>query len=221
MLTLGEKMNVTRPAIKLLLVLGFSMQFGGAVAFADSSYSVNTTIVSSNPTGTVQNDSIVGTIVTDGATVIGSGDIVSYNLDLIDNLNPANDIDLTSANSTVVEDIGGDLIATASGISFNFANPGEVLFQANIPGPFSGFSYFCFSTGGACLAGETISPGDIFVDGAVLTGAAAPTGVTGLNQNPTTPPPGVPEPSSLALMLAGLVAIGVSSKRLNGRSVIC
>jgi hypothetical protein len=122
----------------------------------------------------------------------------------------------------LVEDIGGDLIATASGIAFNFSNPGEVLFQANVPGPFSGFSYFCFSTGlFACLDGETISPNDVFTDGAVLTGAAAPTGVTGLNQNPGTT---VPEPSSLKLILLGLLAVGLSvgSKRsVRGSSAPC
>jgi hypothetical protein len=215
-------MKLAQPSLQLLFVVAIGMQFGSGVARADTAYTVNTTITSTNPTGFLQTDSIVGTITTDGATVIGSGDIISYNLDLIDDLNSANNIDLNSSNSTLVEDIGGDLIATASGIAFNFSNPGEVLFQANVPGPFSGFSYFCFSTGlFACLDGETISPNDVFTDGAVLTGAAAPTGVTGLNQNPGTT---VPEPSSLKLILLGLLAVGLSvgSKRsVRGSSAPC
>lgn len=145
---------------------------------------------------------------------------MSYNLDLIDNLDSSFNVDLTSSNSSVVEDIGGDLIATASGIAFNFSNPGEFLIQANSPGAFSGSSYFCYSTGlFACLDGETVSPNFIDTDGAVLTGAAAPVGVTGLNQNPGTGT-SMPEPSTLGLMLIGLAAVGVSArgKRLIGGS---
>jgi PEP-CTERM motif len=204
-------MKLAQASFKLLFVLVLGLQIGSGVARADTQYTVNTTITSTNPTGTSQTDSIVGTITTDGASVIGSGDVISYNLDLIDDLNPANNIDLTSSNSTVVEDTGGDLIATASGIAFNFSNPGEFLIQANSPGPFSGYSYFCYSTGGACLYGETISPNYIYTDGAILTGDSAPVGVTGLNQNPGTGT-SMPEPSSLLLMLIGLLAVSLSAR---------
>lgn len=57
----------------------------------------------------------------------------------------------------------------------------------------------------ACLRGETIAPANVFTDGAVLTGAAAPVGVVPLAP-PSSPDPGtVPEPATLALVgLAGL-----------------
>jgi hypothetical protein len=216
-------MKLAQASFKLLFVLVLGLQIGSGVARADTQYTVNTTITSTNPTGTSQTDSIVGTITTDGASVIGSGDVISYNLDLIDDLNPANNIDLTSSNSTVVEDTGGDLIATASGIAFNFSNPGEFLIQANSPGPFSGYSYFCYSTGGACLYGETISPNYIYTDGAILTGDSAPVGVTGLNQNPGTGT-SMPEPSSLLLMLIGLLAVSLSARGkrfVGGSSATC
>ena len=48
--------------------------------------------------------------------------------------------------------------------------------------PYSGSNYFCFSTGGACLAGETISPQYVYDDGVVATGAAAPVGEQPLDQ---------------------------------------
>jgi hypothetical protein len=216
-------MKLAQASFKLLFVLVLGLQIGSRVARADTQYTVNTTITSTNPTGTSQTDSIVGTITTDGASVIGSGDVISYNLDLIDDLNPANNIDLTSSNSTVVEDTGGDLIATASGIAFNFSNPGEFLIQANSPGPFSGYSYFCYSTGGACLYGETISPNYIYTDGAILTGDSAPVGVTGLNQNPGTGT-SMPEPSSLLLMSIGLLAVSLSARGkrfVGGSSATC
>lgn len=214
-------MKLAQASFKLWFVLALGLPMVNGVARADTQYTVNTTITSTNPTGTSQTDSIVGTITTDGASVIGTDDVISYNLDLIDDLNPANNIDLTSSNSTVVEDTGGDLIATASGIAFNFSNPGEFLIQANSPGPFSGYSYFCYSTGGACLPGETISPNYIYADGAILTGDAAPVGVTGLNQNPGTGT-SMPEPSSLLLMLIGLAAVSLSAriKRLVGGSSV-
>jgi hypothetical protein len=218
-------MKLVQPSFKLLLILGLGLQIGSTVARADTQYTVNTTITSTNPTGTSQTDSIVGTITTDGASVIGAGDVISYNLDLTDALNPGYSVDLTSANSTVVEDTGGDLIATASGIAFNFSNPGEFLIQANVPGPYSGYSYFCYSTGGACLYGETISPNFIYTDGAILTGNAAPVGVTGLNQNPGTGTgTPMPEPSSLGLMLIGLAAVAFSAKGkrlIGGSSATC
>jgi len=133
---------------------------------------------------------------------------VGWNLTLIDRLNVANDFDLTPANSTLVEDIGSALTASAGGLFFNYSGSGEFLIQANSPGAFSGFSYFCFSTGVfACLNGETISPQDVFVDGVVATGAAAPIGTQPLNQSTT------PEPSSYGLIIMGLLGVCVGVKR--------
>ena len=178
---------------------------GSLVARANIVYAVDTTITSSDPTGNpLQTDTVEGTITTDGTIgVIGSGNIVSWNLDLIDGLNSANDFDLTTTNSSLVEDIGSALTATATALSFDFSGSGEFLIQIS-PGAYSGFSYFCFSTGTVvCVAGETISPQYVFVDGVVATGAAAPIG-----PQPLGPSSSVPEPSTYGLMITGLLGLG-------------
>jgi hypothetical protein len=189
------------------LSLAFIVQLSSSVAHAsDITYTVNTTITSANPTGNqLQSNTILGSITTDGTIgVLAASDILSWNLNLIDNLNSANNFDLTTANSLVDEDTGGGLSATATGLSFDFgAASAEFLIQVN-PGAFSGLNYFCFSTGGACIAGETITPNFIFSDGAVLSsGATTTVGLQPLDRAP----PAVPEPSTYALVLTGLVGL--------------
>jgi hypothetical protein len=203
-----------RRSIHLWVAAAIVAQMGGLAARAsDIVYNINTTITSANPTGNpLQSDSVVGTLTTDGTIgVLTPTDIVSWDLDLNDGLNSANDFELTTTDSTLVEDTGSALSATATGLSFDFSGAGEFLIQANNPGPFSGFSYFCFSTGGACLAGETIAPQEVFVDGVVATGDAAPVGNQPLDQ---TPPTGVtPEPGTFGLMLTGLLGLSGTVRR--------
>jgi hypothetical protein len=200
-----------------LLLIAITAQLGTLAAHASNIvYAINTTIVSANPTGNpLQSDTVLGSITTDGTIgVLATSDIVSWNLDLIDNLNAANDVDLTPTNSAIVVNSGGDLSASATGLSFNYSSPGEFGIQGTLHGAFSGYSYFCFSAvGGDCLAGETIAPQYYAVDGAVLTGASAPVGVQPLAP-PTPPTPGVvPEPSTYGLVLTGLLGLGGSLKR--------
>jgi PEP-CTERM motif len=203
--------NEGRRLVRFLMLAFVTAALSSVVAHANIIYPVNTTITSSNPTGNpLQSNTVSGFITTDGTIgVIGTSNILSWNLNLIDGLNAANDFDLTPADSTVVEDTGSALSATLTGLSFNFSGTGEFLIQANTPGPFSGYSYFCFSTGSACLAGETISPQFITVDGVVATGAAEPIG-----SQPLAPPSGsVPEPSSYGLMIMGMLGAGAVLKR--------
>jgi hypothetical protein len=189
--------------VRFLTIAFITVQLGSLVARADIVYTVDTTISSTDPTGTLQTDTVDGSITTDGTSgVLASSDILSWNLDLIDGLDSANDFDLTTSNSSLVEDTGSALSATATGLSFNYSGSGEFLIQANSPGAYSGSHYFCFSTGGACLAGETIAPLYIYTDGAVDTGTAAPVGSQPLNQS------AVPEPSSYGLLLTGLLGLG-------------
>jgi hypothetical protein len=193
------------------------VQLSSSVAHASNiTYTVNTTITSAIPTGNpLQSNTVLGSITTDGTIgVLATSDILSWNLNLIDNLNHANNFDLTTANSLVDEDTGGGLSATATELSFDFgATSAEFLIQVN-PGEFSGFNYFCFSTGGACFTGETITPSYIFGDGAVLApGATTTVGVQPLDQ---TPPSTVPEPSTYALVLTGLVGLSGGLIRNNG-----
>ena len=178
-------------------------------------YTIDTTITSAVPTGNpLQTDSVVGTLTTDGTVgALAAGNIVGWNLALIDRLDATNNITLTRANSQLVEDGGGALSATASALFFDFSGRGEFLIQVS---PYSGFQYFCFSTGGACLAGETIAPNYVSGDGVVLTGAATPVGNQGLDQNPPTVA-AVPEPSSWVLLAMGGAALAVVRRGRGGR----
>ena len=199
---------------RFLLLALFAVHLGALLARADIMYNINQTITSAYPTGNpFQTDTITGIITTDGTIgVIQSTDVVSWNLSLTDTLNSAYDVTLTPANSSLVEDTGSALSATPTGLFFNYSGSGEFLIQANSPGAYSGYSYFCFSTGVyACAAGETISPNYIYTDGVVATGAAAPIG----NQ-PLGPTSAVPEPSSVVLMATILAAATLSGrKRIN------
>ncbi|SRR5579884_1144358 len=180
-------------------------------AGANTVYPINVTITGPNPTGNpAQSDTVSGSITTDGVIgTLASGDIVSWNLVLTDQLNAADDFTLLPGNSTIVEDTGSALSATATGLYFNYSGHGEFLIQANSPGAFSGYHYFCFSTGGACLAGESIVPYYINTDGVVLTGSSAPVG-----SQPLGPSSAAPEPVSLALTGGGLaLALGLAMRR--------
>lgn len=179
-------------------------------------YTLNTTITSATPTGNpAQTDTVSGSITTDGTIgVIQTGNILTYNLALIDQLNPASNYTLTPTNSTIVEDTGSALSASASALSFDFSGSGEFLIQANSPGPFTGSHYFCFSTGSACAPGETISPGFVFTDGVTTTGSAVPVGAQPIGTPPSpTAPSSVPEPATISLVLAGLASASFMRKR--------
>ena len=201
--------SIWRP-IRLLTIVFVFAQLSVFVARANISYSVDTTITSANPTGNpLQSDTVLGSITTDGTIgVIGASDVLGWNLQLIDNLNAANDYTLTPTNSALVEDVGSALTATSGGLFFNYGGTGEFLIQANSPGAYSGYRYFCFSTGVfACAAGESISPQYIFSDGVVATGSSAPVGNQPLDESAT------PEPSYLVPLLAMLgVCVAVRRK---------
>lgn len=187
-------------------------QLGSGTAHAASVvYNISTTITSGALTGNpLQTDSVVGTITTDGTIgVLAASDILSWNLNLVDQLTPANDSTLTNSNSSLVEDSGGALSANATQLLFDFSGSGEFLIQGTAHGAYSGWDYFCFSTGGACAAGETISPQYVFVDGVVLTGASTPVGQQPLGPAPST---SVPEPANGLLILTGIVGLATRLK---------
>lgn len=177
-------------------------------------YTFNQTVTSASPTGNpAQSDTILGTITTDGTLgALRSGDIVSSNLQLIDNLNAVNDFTLTSSNSAIAL-TDGLLSATDTDLSFDYSGRGDFLIQATPLG--SGAHYLCLSHGTypECFDGETISPGAYLTDSVVTTGAAIPTGSVPLNQGAATP-----EPTAGLLMLSGLVAVaGAAGRKAKAR----
>jgi hypothetical protein len=196
-------------AIRFLMIALVTAQLGSVVARANNIYAINTTITSDVPLSSppkLQTDTVFGSITTDGTLgVLAQSDILSWNLDLIDQLNAANNTDLTDANSSIITFFGTSLSATANGLFFNYNQTGEFGIQEN-GFFFSGEHYFCFSTGSAdCLAGETITPADVFTDGVVATGSAEPVGTQPLNQS--TPEPGY------ALIVMALLGVCVGVKR--------
>ncbi|MGA8756791.1 MAG: PEP-CTERM sorting domain-containing protein [Stellaceae bacterium] len=157
-------------------------------------------------------DTVSGSITTDGTLgILQTSNILSWNLDIIDNLNPAYDVLLTPANSGILEDIGNGLTASATGLSFNFSDTGAVFaIQGTQYGFFSGYQYFCFqATTGPCAAGETIVPYYYAVDGVEVTGLSGTL--------PLNPPSQVPEPATLSLFGGGLAALGIIRRKRGKR----
>jgi hypothetical protein len=171
-------------------------------AQANVVYSINQTSTTPEVSGELSplSDTVIGTITTDGTIgVLQSGNILDWNLQLLDNLRPAYDFTLTPANSGIWFDTGDGLSASASGLSFDFSKIGAVfIIQGTVHGFSSGFQYFCFqATSGPCLQGETIVPYYYSVDGTLATGFSG-----------TVPLGGVPEPASWAMMLGGFGLVG-------------
>jgi len=208
--------NKARRLAKYLLIALVAAPLGSSIAQAgDIVYPIDLTITSADPTGNpLQTDTIVGSITTDGTIgIIQASDIVSWDLQLSDLLNATYDYELTPGNSEVVNDGGGGLTATATGLFFNYSDTtAELGFQATNPGIYSGWRYFCFSGEGyACAVGETISPGYFYTDAVVATGTAAPVGTQPLDQ--------VPEPSSVISLPIMLFAVIVAlNKRTTARA---
>jgi hypothetical protein len=198
----------------------------GAQAEASSiTYTVNETIsgpldgVAGNPT---QTDSVVGSITTDGTTgTLHAGNLQSWNLNLIDVTNTANNIDLTQINSLISVDIGNVLNATATGLFFNFTNPdGAFGFQAKSPGAGSGYHYWCLDSGWyGCLKGNSIAPGNVYAGVAgndlvvAVAGTEGQVGNSPLNSS-------VPEPSTWAMLLLGFAGVGFMAYRRKSKPAL-
>jgi hypothetical protein len=185
-----------------------------SLARANIVYTIDQTSTTPEVSGELSplSDTIIGTITTDGTIgALQSSDIVSYNLQINDNIRPSYDVDLTPANSGIVEDVGDGLTASATTLSFDFSDSGAVFaIQGTTHGFFSGYQYFCLqATSGPCVAGETIVPDYFAVDGVSATGLSG-----------SVPLTGVPEPATWAMMLLGLAGLGavMRSRRITTAS---
>jgi hypothetical protein len=183
--------------------LGAALGMSTVAWGADIVYAINQSSTTPEVSGELSplSDTVSGTITTDGTLgFLQSSDIVTYDLQLNDNIRSGDDVELTPTNSGIVEDTGNGLAASATALSFDFSNPGAVFaIQGTFYGFFSGFQYFCFqaTTSGPCVAGETIVPFEFDVDGTLATGLSG-----------TVPLSGVPEPAAWAMMLLGFGGLG-------------
>lgn len=205
-----------------ILVLGMLV---AAPAQANTTYTVNETITgplngtAGNPT---QTDSVVGTVTTDGTIgVLHAANLVGWDLHLIDVTSPANSTELTTANSLISVDTGSVLSATATGLFFNFDGVGAFAFQADSPGAFSGYHYWCLSESWfGCLDGNSIAPNNVYAGNPgddLVVAATGTQGQVGNSPLDPSPPTAIPEPPMAVLFGLGLCALAAARRGVGGR----
>lgn len=209
--------SADRRLARFLAVVFLIAQASFLAAGQDATYNFSQTITTGLPSGaspytgyplgsTPQTDSVVGSITTNGTIgVLSAADIVSWNIDLIDNFNSANDFDLTPANSTLDSSLGSALTATPTSLTFNYSVAGELLFYASTEGNYlgDGLHYFCLSgTRSDCWAGETIAPDYSLTDGVLLANPSSVVATIGSQA--------VPESPSLPMLFLCLAVLGAA-----------
>jgi hypothetical protein len=169
---------------------------------------------------TVGAGSVTGFIETDGTTgILGSGDILNWNLTLNDGTPTTFDLlgPLSGSNSQL--DLqGSDLSATATQLLFNFNDTSEgfVLFQA--PNTGSKQDFWCpadADTVNTCAnepSGEALQ---ISPTGTLQFSSLSGTAVVIASVSTSV----VPEPSSIPFAVAGLFGILVAGRRYSKRQV--
>ncbi|MDR3613628.1 MAG: PEP-CTERM sorting domain-containing protein [Candidatus Obscuribacterales bacterium] len=193
---------------RLAIILSSLMLFATFNARA-TTYSVNI-FDNSNPVTPI---GVTGNIVTDGSLgVLTASDILSFDFVLTNGSFTRTSIGSTSG--VVVS--GSAFTATSSGLAFDFsANPVEFVKFENSVGDF-----FCLQSAGyACLPSTLEPPNEILFTAYAgpFQGSAAgfPQATAGNVQFASATSASVPEPSTVAIMLLGLGALGFLSSRTN------
>jgi len=150
-------------------------------------YNVDQTVGAGSVTGTITTDGTIG-VLNAGGVIDGpvgfAGNLVGVNLILSDGTNTA------PLSGGIFTSLGGDLIASANDLSFDFGAPdggGLALYSG-----YSNYSQLCFST----------SCGGISIYNVGLDGQTVATSETGTQVIGT-----VPDASGLSL--AGITALGI------------
>ncbi len=194
------------PATVAVFALAFN-------AKADITYTINDTVGAGAVTGTITTDGTLGTL--------GTANIVDWNLVLTNGFGTT--LDLTGPSTTTplegVEVLGTSLTASSTNLSYDFDGTGFFLIQQN--GLDNGGTYFCDAGSGqaTCDAGgESVFPGVLFSDHQQF---AARTGDITIGTVKGSGTGAVPEPSSVALLSAALLGVGLlGRKRLDRRQPV-
>jgi hypothetical protein len=143
---------------------------------------------------------VAGSLETTGATgVLNLGDIIAW--DLIATA-PDIDLDLTTTNSSILFS-GNDLVSTGSQLTFAYGSNDRGLFAFIKHISPDAFSIFCNAAAG---------PGAFCGEGVTLKGVPPTSAFASVSE--TVAIASVPEPSTWALMVAGLVALGLMGRRV-------
>jgi hypothetical protein len=193
--------RTTQSFILLSLVLGAA----SLCSAAPITYDVDQTVHAGRVTGFIETDGTSG--------VIGTSNILDFNLLLNDGTTTVDDL----RSNSVFEVVGSDLTATATQLLFNFgaSDPSFVIFEL---GGFVGANFWCATTGSftnACDSADAVGEEVLQVRGPLLTSPLSGTQVIAS----VGPAASTPEPSTLALLAAGIALLGFrKSKHRERRS---